>query len=264
MGETLRLHGLGAVVEVTCTGDAGAELSAAMRGPWSRCLVEPVVQSGELTSGEVPPVEAAPLAVRLDDRALLAKTLMLTTQDVTRELIGARAGELLMFHAGAVSDPVSGRSVVYVARGGTGKTTLSRLLGQRLGYLTDETVGIDAAGVIHPYPKPLSVRRSDEPDLKDELSPDELGLLPAPAEPRLTRLVLLERDATTQGARLEELPFMDAVFGLTEQSSALPTLPRPLHRLADTIDRSGPVLRVRYSEAADAVDDLLALVGSGA
>ena len=252
MGEVLRLHGLGAVVEVTCTGDAGAELFAAMQGPWSRCLVEPA-QS---------PVEAAPLVVNLDDPALLARTLMLTTQDVTRALIDARAGELLMFHAGAVGDPTSGRSVVYVARGGTGKTTLSRLLGQRLGYLTDETVGIDGAGVIHPYPKPLSVRRKDEPDLKDELSPDELGLLPAPSTARLGRIVLLERSADTHTATLEEVDFMDALFGLAEQSSALPALPRPLHRLADVIDEVGPVSTLRYGEASQAADGLVRLVGA--
>ncbi|WP_404381893.1 hypothetical protein LL946_14645 [Knoellia locipacati] len=252
MGEVLRLHGLGAVVEVTCTGDAGAELFAAMRRPWSRCLVEPAL----------PPVGAPPLVLRLDDVAQLTKTLMLATQDVTRALIGARAGELLMFHAGAVSDPTTGRSVVYVARGGTGKTTLSRLLGQRLGYLTDETVGIDSSGVIHPYPKPLSVRRADEPTLKDELSPDELGLLPAPASARLGRIVLLERSADTDTATLEELDFMDALFGLAEQSSALPALPRPLHRLAEVIDEVGPLSTLRYGEAGQAAEDLVRLVGA--
>lgn len=71
---------------------------------------------------------------------------MLTTQDITRALIAAQIGTLLMLHAGAVSDPVTGRSLVYVAAGGTGKTTLTRRLGQRFGYLTDETVGIDKAG----------------------------------------------------------------------------------------------------------------------
>lgn len=60
-----------------------------------------------------------------------------------------------------------GASLVYVAPGSTGKTTLSQLLGQRFGYLTDETVGIADDGTIFPYPKPLSVRRPDASHLKD-------------------------------------------------------------------------------------------------
>lgn len=221
-----------------------------MRVAWSRCLVTP----------DRPPVEAAPMEVRLDDVAELPRRMMLTTQDVTRSLIGARAGELLMFHAGAVSHPRTGRSVVYVAAGGTGKTTLSLLLGRRLGYLTDETVGIDSSGVIHPYPKPLSVRRTGEAGLKQELSPDDLGLVGAPPAPRLGRVVLLHRQESTSRATLVGLDFMDALFRLAEQSSSLASLPRPLHVLADVIDGAGPVLELRYGDASQVADDLFELV----
>lgn len=252
MGDVLRLHGLGAAVDVHLTGVAAGEVGSAMRRAWTRCLTphDPGLQV----------IEAEALTVHLDDAALLGKTLMVTTQRVTRALIGARAGDLLLFHAGAVSDPDTGRSLAYVARGGTGKTTLSRLLGKRLGYLTDETVGIDAAGLIHPYPKPLSVRRADQPDLKDELSPDALGLLPAPATARLRRIVLLERGADVDTATLAEVDFMDALFALAAQSSALPALPRPLHRLADLIDEVGPILTLRYGEAGHVADGLGSLV----
>lgn len=258
MTEGLRLHGLGAVVEVQCTGEAAADLASAMRVAWSRCL-EPGAGFDRVASAPVTLLE-----VSLDAPADLATCLMRTTQKVTRSLIEARAGQLLMFHAGAVSDPRSGRSVAYVARGGTGKTTLSRLLGQRLCYLTDEAVGIDASGTIHPYPKPLSVRRHDVPDVKDELSPDVLGLLPAPERPRISRVVLLDRHAECTGVEAEELTFMDALFGLAEQSSSLSTLPRPLHLLADLIDEVGPVLRLRYSEAPEVADDILGLIGEPA
>lgn len=258
MTERLRLHGLGAVVEVRCTGAAAADLASAMRVAWSRCLEPCAGFDG------VAPAPAAPLEVHLDAPADLATRLMTTTQEVTRSLIGARAGELLMFHAGAVSDPRTGHSVAFVARGGTGKTTLSRLLGQRLSYLTDEAVGIDASGTIHPYPKPLSVRRPHEPDVKDELSPDVLGLLPAPEAPHISRVVLLDRSAESTAVEMEELGFMDALFGLAEQSSSLSSLPQPLHLLADLIDEAGPVLRLRYSEAPEVADVMLTLIGESA
>lgn len=261
MTDALLLHGLGAVVEVRCTGEAAADLASAMRVAWSRCLEPGDGSDGSGGVARSPDAVAQPLEVRLDAPGDLATRLMTTTQEVTRSLIAARAGDLLMFHAGAVSDPGTGRSVAYVARGGTGKTTLSRLLGQRLCYLTDEAVGIDAAGLVHPYPKPLSVRRPDEPGIKDELSPDDLGLLPAPAAPRISRVVLLDRLAGSTGVEMEELTFMDALFGLAEQSSSLSSLPRPLHLLADLVDGVGPVVRLRYSEASEAAEDLLALIG---
>lgn len=47
-----------------------------------------------------------------------------------------------MLHAGAVCHPDTSSSIAYAAPGGTGKTTLTRVLGRRYGYLTDETVGI--------------------------------------------------------------------------------------------------------------------------
>lgn len=250
MGEGLRLHGLGAVVEVRCVGAAADALESAMRVAWSRCLVP---HGGS-------PVEAEPFEVRLDDAAELPRRMMLTTQQVTTALIRSRRGELLMLHAGAVSDPGTGRSLVYVARGGTGKTTLSQVLGRRLGYVTDETVGIDQSGAVAPYPKPLSVRRTDLPELKDEVSPDTLGLLCAPARPQATRVVLLERRPGTVSAELHELPLMDAVMALVGQTSALDELPAPLQRLAAIIDDVGPVMSLRYGDAADAQESLTTLL----
>ena len=54
---------------------------------------------------------------------------------------------------------------------------------------------------------------------------------------------------------------MDALVALTEQSSSLPRMDSPLHRLANFIDAVGPVLRVTYTEASDVDAELLALVG---
>ncbi len=163
-----------------------------------------------------PPVEA-----HLDREGDLAHQLMVTTQSVTRALITAQVGRLLMLHAGAVSHPTTGATLVYVAPGGTGKTTLSRLLGQRFGYVTDETVGIDEGLNILPYPKPLSIR-PPEGGTKDEVSPDRLGLSAVAAAPHATRLVLLGRHTSHGSApEIEELTLMDALFALVEQTSSL-------------------------------------------
>jgi len=225
-----------------------------MQVAWARCLVG--VDDARDPAENAPMVEAD-----LHEPAGLAERLMRTTQDITRALIGAQAGHLLMLHAGAVSHPQTGASVVYVAPGGTGKTTLSRLLGQRLGYLTDETVGITRSGNILPYPKPLSVRRPIESWIKDEVSPDDLGLQAASKTSHVTRIVLLMRDREAGSVEIEELSVMDAVFAVVEETSSLARLERPLHRLAELLETTGPTLRVHYGEATDIEDQLMALVG---
>ena len=120
-------------------------------------------------------------------------------------------------------------------------------------------------GAILPYPKPLSVRRPDAPHLKDELSPDSLGLLPAPIAPQVARIIVLDRDPELGTAvELDELSVMDALFAVVEETSSLSWLDRPLHRLADLLEASGPVLRVRYAEASAIEGALAGLVGGSA
>ncbi len=251
MTHVLRLGGLGTHLEVRCTGDSADLLVSALREPWSRCLVD-----GDAS-------DTAQVGAHLDDPSRLAQQLTQTTQEITRALIAAQAGRLLMLHAGAVSHPESGASLVFVAPGGTGKTTLSRLLGRRLGYLTDETVGITHTGDILPYPKPLSVRRPGAPEFKEELSPDSLALLPPAAAPRVARIVVLVRDPELGSVDMEELSVMDAIFAVVAETSSLSRLDRPLHRLADLLHAAGPVLRVRYAEARDIEDPLAQLIGGG-
>lgn len=248
MTHVLRIGALGAHLEVRCDGDSADTLERALRTAWSRCL------SDGGASG-TPHVDA-----HLDDPSALAQRLMVTTQQITRALIGAQAGRLLMLHAGAVSHPETGASLVYVAPGGTGKTTLSRLLGRRFGYLTDETVGIAEGGAILPYAKPLSVRRPEGSTLKDELSPDDLGLRPAPPAPHVARIVVLDRDLEQGSVDIEELTVMDALFAVVKETSSLSRLDRPLHRLAELLETAGPVLRVRYAEASDIECELAELI----
>ena len=264
---SLRIGGIGAQVDVRLGGSRGDELRDHHTTAWSRCL----------TSVEGP--EGEPLSLFLHDSdqdedevterhettlgsSDLEMLLTRTTQAVTTSLIGAQAGRLLMFHAGAVSHPVTGRSLVFIAEGGTGKTTLSRLLGEHYGYLSDETVAIDATNRILPYPKPLSVR-TDRGGVKHELGPDQLGLNTPVADPTVARLILLDRYEDHTGApEVSDLDLFDAIPALAPQTSSLHAMDRGLHRCADMIADTGPVLRVVYQEASSLLPLVADLIGA--
>lgn len=245
------VQGLGRAVAVSFAGPRTHEVRDAFCAAWSRCLVPDATEPADrvtLTLDEEPqPAEPAEREVRADS---LGPLLQSATQSITSALIRANAGRLLMFHAVAVSQPATGASLVLVAPGGTGKTTFARTFGRTYGYLSDETVGIDGARRILPYQKPLSVRVTEQSH-KSELSPDEVGLAHAPADPWVAKVVLIRRDPTPAGPTVESLDLLDAIAQLTPETSSLSRLDRGLHVLADVIEATGGVQLWRYHEATD-------------
>ena len=252
------LHGLATRTEVRVEGARAPEVLDALRSAWSRCLAPTTV----LADSSAVPVrlleegEQAQPGELSDDN--VRRLMQMLTQKVTLSKIEATAGRLVMFHAGAVTHPGTGRAIAYVAPGGTGKTTLSRRLGQRYGYVTDETVAITPDGLVHPYPKPLSVLSPD--GVKDEVSPDALGLLAVPEEVRLAGVVLLRRGGDVERPTFTPLDTITAITELCPETSALSALPRPLHLLADLLDALPPPVRVSYRDAQDIDDELVAML----
>lgn len=258
---TIEVHGLGTRCSLALLGSRAGELAEVVPAIWSRCLAPRgsevegrPVRVALLADGEAPPADADVSGTHLD------AVLQQLTQQVTSANIAAQTGRLFMFHAGAVADPATGLALAYVARGGTGKTTLTRRLGARLGYLTDETFGCTADGVVVPYPKPLSVRPEGYSGTKHELSPDALGLGATPEEARLARIVVLDRRPGEAAPRFTALDTITAIADLSPETSALSALPRPLHALAELLEARRPVLRLTYAEASDVLDDLRGLL----
>ena len=250
----LTVHGLGASADLRVEGPDADRVGGALRAAWRRCS-DPVW-------GGIPAGAVSVRADLVDDSTdSLNRLLMGTTQNVTRSLIAARLGQLFLFHAGAVSRP-GGEALAFVAPGRTGKTTLTRTLAARFGYLTDETVAVEFDGTVRPYPKPLSLRLDDGP--KWETAPDELGLRATPASARLARLVVLRRDHPRDTVEIEELGLLDAVTVLAEQTSSLGRTPRGLHRLGSLLDRTGPLLVMHYRESATLAPVLTELLEAAA
>ena len=243
---TLDLYGLGVRSRVSVEGEHADDLVDALRQAWSRCLAP----RGRELDGEE-------FRVTLDPDQDLAPLLQRLTQDLTGAAIRALRGRLFMFHAGAVTDPATGAAVAYVAPGGTGKTTLSMVLGRTHGYVTDETVGFTVDGRIAPYEKPLSLRPQDFAGVKDEVSPDHLGLATVHPDAHLRRFVLIRRDDALARPTVERLDTLDAIVMLASESSSLSALERPLQSLAAFLEARPPTLLVTYAEAEQARGVLL-------
>ncbi|MDO9396866.1 MAG: hypothetical protein Q7T71_10005, partial [Herbiconiux sp.] len=183
---------------------------------------------------------------------------------VTLRAIEQRRGELLMLHACGVAD-AEGRVAAFVGPSGRGKTTLVSTLARHYGYVTDETVGIDAEGAVVAYRKPLSVidPATDSPH-KTQVPPSALGLLPLPeAALGIAAVVLIDRrpgDAET--VTVQDVPLAEAITRLVPEMSYLTDVPLPLQSLATLLDRVGGARQVQYAEARAVVTAVPGLVAS--
>jgi hypothetical protein len=90
-----------------------------------------------------------------------------------RMYIALHAPDHVFVHAGVVG--VENRAIVLPGRSFAGKTTLVAALVQAgAEYWSDEYAVLDADGLVHPYPKPLSVRIDDTRET-DEQPVESLG-----------------------------------------------------------------------------------------
>jgi hypothetical protein len=245
-GGVVKVRALGVVVAIRVPRP---ELREAVEHSWQACLVQ---EDGD-EDGDLRAAGTVVLREPHDDHAdSLAGSLQMLTQDVTTAAIKSRAGSVLLFHAGGLSNLETGASVVFVAPGGTGKTTLVRTLGPGRGYISDETIAVGADGRITPYAKPLSVRRAEAPHIKDEIPPGELGLALPAADPWLASIVVLRRDREPgTPAEVEVVDLLDALVLLAPETSSLAEVEAPLRTLADLVERSGGLHLVHYSDAVD-------------
>lgn len=264
MGESILVEAIGVRIRLELDGLTDAEASI-VRAAWRDAECAPSARAGrELPGDDGRCGHDGALSVRVrepGDAADLDALLERLSRRVTLAAIEARRGDVWMLHAAGLALP-DGRVIVLVGPSGRGKTTASRALGARLGYVSDETVAIDADGRVFAYRKPLSIIE-DGAFPKAQRAPSDVGLLPLPdASLRLAAIVLLDRrEDGPEAPEVEALDLGDALEELVSQSSYLAAVPHPLALAAALIAPLGGVRRVTYREASslrEVVDALVA------
>lgn len=163
-GRTVRLVGsaFGRCVAISCPGAWASEVLQRLPPGWTPVTASaatPVEREWALVrdadGGWAAECEGATFAASPQVEAVLD----VVCGDV--ELWLAEHAEGLIFvHAGVVA--VEGRALLVPGRTRAGKSTLTAALVRAgAGYLSDEYAVIDAAGTVHPYARPLSLRGDD-------------------------------------------------------------------------------------------------------
>lgn len=176
-----------------------------------------------------------------------------------RTLVAVHAPGLVFIHAGVVA--FDGRVIVMPGRSFAGKTTLvAALLGSGATYLSDEYAPIDADGLVHPYPRRLSLRVDGG---RREVSASEMGGSTAmgPLPVGLVAAIRFRAGASWQVTDADQAACAEALL-----DNAVAARIRPAEVLATSarVARSARFLTGVRGEAADAAQHLQDLLVSRA
>jgi len=223
----LTLHGSAYGVGFTVRADSEALLAEArvhMPPTWhpgraGRPRREYVLQ--HLRDGVVVTSEGMPLGSGLSHLGAL------DVLESDLQLFVAQHSKAFVFvHAGVVA--VRGRAILLPGTSGAGKTTLVRaLLGAGATYYSDEYALLDGEGLVHPYPRALSVRTRGGEKVR---MPVTKGFAPSGMRPVPVGVVLLTEYC--KGGRWKPQPLSTGELALALLSNTVPARERPAEVLA--------------------------------
>jgi hypothetical protein len=173
-----------------------------------------------------------------------------------RAYIALHSPDRVFVHAGVVAQ--GGRAILIAGRSFTGKTTLvAELVRAGATYYSDEYAPLDADGLVHPYPKPLSIRLDGRIGTRHDVA--TLGGSPG-TEPIPVGLVVVTQYKPGATWEPETLSSGEAVLALL--SNTVPAQDRPeetMQALRHAIDDSGALaLAGERGDAADVARQILA------
>jgi hypothetical protein len=196
--------------------------------------------------------EGVSIILRTLDREALADGLDSAIHLVLAEL----ATEWVFVHAGVVG--WRGRAIVLPGATCTGKTTLvAALLRAGAEFYSDDRAVIDRHGLVHPHPRPLSVRES--PIARQR--PFSAASFGAPTGQRPLPVGMVVLTSFREGAEWEPnaIPAGQAMLSLLEHTSALRSRPHDVLPLLGRTLAGVPAYRGPRGDADVTARQLLAL-----
>jgi energy-coupling factor transporter ATP-binding protein EcfA2 len=174
---------------------------------------------------------------------------------LVRARLAQHAPDRIFVHAGVVA--YEGRAIVLPGRSMSGKTTLvAALVGAGALYYSEEYAVLDRHGMVHPYPKPLSIRANGG-DLPVERLGGVAGTEPVPAG-----LVALTSYAPGTEWRPARLSRAQGVLELLAHTLVARERPEESLVAATRLASGAVVLKGDRGEAADAASALLAALAA--
>lgn len=169
---------------------------------------------------------------------------------LVRSRVAQLAPDRVFVHAGVVAH--HSRAIVLPGRSMSGKTTLvAELVRAGAVYYSEEYAVLDAHGVVHPYPKPLSIRANGGDATVESLG-GVAGTEPVPAG-------LIAFSTYAPGAEWRPSPLSPAQGAIELLSHALVAHERPEEALTATtrLAAGAVVLKGDRGDAADVASALL-------
>jgi hypothetical protein len=174
-----------------------------------------------------------------------------------RAQVALLAPEHIFVHAGVVA--VGGRAVLIPGSTFAGKTTLTRALVE-LGavYYSDEFGAVDEQGLVHPYPRPLSIRHPDGSGRTTETPAATLGAETG-REPVPVGLVAITE--YRPGATLAPEPLASGAALLALLEHTIPARTRP-HQTLAALKAALRGATAWKSERGEAIETARTIIGS--
>ena len=172
-----------------------------------------------------------------------------------RGQVAIRAPERTFVHAGAVEH--EGRAIIFPGVSFSGKTTLTEAF-VRAGatYYSDEFAVLDNDGLVHPYPKPLSIRAGEQ-DLQTDHTIESLNGVAGESAIPLGVLVVTSYDPGAEWSP-RELSAGEAALAVLSHTVTAQTRPDEAIRAIGRAVENAVALESERGEAAELVPRLLA------
>jgi len=191
---------------------------------------------------------------RLKDRAKIIKFL----ETRVRRSVAEMAPRRVFVHAGVVG--YRGRAIVIPGPTMSGKSTLvAELVRRGATYYSDEYAVLDERGLVHPFPKPISLRVADtfeQIDYDIGYFGGSVGSRPLPIG-----LVVVARYEPAATWRLRPLTHGQGVLAIMSHTIAARRYPARVMATLRQATAEARVLKGARSEASDSASQLLEMIG---